>query len=222
MAIGEEHINVQLPYKNGNGSSNKSQWGMKLEFLRIIRTRQLQSDIHAIQFFGHKLPESTTDYANWILAVDQEIGTWEQGSLSDSNERDWFANEILATRLILHRPCLRNPTPLEFSTAEVVKTAIGIINGAWKLLQTGYLVFPFHNVYQGFHAGLVLLYSTKHRSETCQAYNLHVKIVEALNLLSRVFVSPQQYTPFYVPAFLCTCLSNELCRRPWWRDGQQP
>lgn len=164
--------------------------------MNLIRFRRLQTEIHTVQFFGHRLPESVMDYDKWVEATDREIQNWQDHALSSHKVApDWFTNAVCATRLMLHRPCLRNATPSDPSILEVVKTAISMVNNSWKLTQTGYLIFPFHNVYNGFHASIVLLYAITYRAEIYHSSHLYGQVLDALSLLTRVFVSSHVLSP---------------------------
>ncbi|KAH6673871.1 fungal-specific transcription factor domain-containing protein [Halenospora varia] len=195
IAISDEHIKVALPseYEDSYIAPDglifdQTHQRKRTQFLNLIRFRRLQTEIHTVQFFSHRLPESVMDYDKWVEATDREIQNWQDHALSSHKVApDWFTNAVCATRLMLHRPCLRNATPSDPSILEVVKTAISMVNNSWKLTQTGYLIFPFHNVYNGFHAGIVLLYAIKYRAEIYHSSHLYGQVLDSLSLLTRVF-----------------------------------
>ena len=186
-------------------------------FLNVIRLRRLQTSIHAVQFFGHALPESVTDHNEWVATMDREIQNWQNHALSSHRATpDWFANAVSVARLTLHRPYLKKATLSDSSVLEVVKTAISIVNTSWKLSQTGYLIYPFHNVYNGFHAGLVLLYAMKYRAEIHHSAGFLEEVTEALSLLTQLFVSTHILS-FYPTYSYGLTNRNSL---HWQRDGQ--
>ncbi len=130
------------------------------------------------------------DYNDWVETTGMRIQKWQEDAIrGQETAPDWFTNAARVTRLMLHRPCSINTTLSDPSISEVVESAISIVNGCWKCYETGYLVFPFHNVYNGFHAGLVMLYAMKHHTEVYHSWDSYGKVVEALNLLNEVFVS---------------------------------
>ncbi|KAG9234312.1 fungal-specific transcription factor domain-containing protein [Amylocarpus encephaloides] len=218
VAIAEDQINVKLPTEyediciSSTGLKEDKRYRRnKTQFLDLIRFRRLQSDIHAVQFFGQKLPESSLDYNAWVMATDEELQNWLQhASSSHKTIPDWFENAVSAMRLMLHRPCRRNPIPSDTSMKEVVETAISVVSGCSRLGQTGYLIYPLHNVYNGFHSGLVLLFALKHRAEIFQSSNLYLKVVESLELLTNVFASLPERWP---AAINTACHFNDLKAR---------
>lgn len=142
-----------------------------------------------VQFFGYALTDSATNYDDWVLLMDMQIQNLHEKTLSiDGMTVDWFTNAVRHMRLMLHRPCPRNPTPSSVSIKAALTAAVGIAHGSWDLIQGGYLIFPFNNVYNTFQAGLVMLYALKHHFQIVSANSLHSEIMEALDLISRLFV----------------------------------
>lgn len=171
----------------------------RAHFLYHIRLRQLQTKVHIVQYFGYPLTDSAPSYGDWVILMEREIQNLH-GTVTSSNGTgvDWFTNAIRHTRLMLYRPCPRNPTPSSFSIKSAVTAAVGIVHGCWDLIHSGYLIFPFHNVYNAFQSGLVMLYALKHHFQIVSANSLHSEIMEALELTPRLFVSIIPFSPLSI------------------------
>ncbi|KAF8852435.1 hypothetical protein BDZ45DRAFT_749614 [Acephala macrosclerotiorum] len=74
VAISDEHIKVNLPFESEHNHTSPN-------------------SIHAVQFFGHQLPDSVLDYNQWVEATDKEIENSQDHALSSHKAApDWFTN----------------------------------------------------------------------------------------------------------------------------------
>jgi hypothetical protein len=130
-------------------------------------------------------------YEDWVISVEGRISAWEQSAWLNNQGTgapDWFSQVIWQCRLMVRRPCPRNPNPTEKSITACFEAAIGTLRGSWELAQSGYLQCPFHNIHNGIEAGTIILYALNHYQKLLLEVYGDRKIIELVHQVSGILV----------------------------------
>jgi hypothetical protein len=198
FTLKDEYINTKFPsvYEDSKIHPDRIETGgprVKFQFLNFIRFRQIQSEICSVQYFNRQLENSS--YTDWMTDMERKIQNLQEDILSMvETAPDWFSHSVWQNRLMLHRPCSRNPNPAKESMKACFEAAIGVAQGCWLTMQSGYLTFVFHLVHNAFEAGATMLYLLKEDPVTFRALYGNSEIIKHLTQLSGVFVSSTPLT----------------------------
>ncbi|RFU32286.1 hypothetical protein B7463_g4066, partial [Scytalidium lignicola] len=188
FSIEDEYINVKFPsaYEDSCIRSDRivrDGRRSKAQFLNYVRFRQMQSEIYAVQFLNRQF--TLPSYELWVAEMKQRIVDWR----SDVDATpDWFSFAFNQCFFMLYRPCPRNPLPSEEFMIECFKAAVIMSRGCWELSQTGYLQFPFHNLHNGFEAGVAILCTLRHHPDAIRTRYGNKTVAEILQQLSGLFI----------------------------------
>lgn len=182
FAIRSENVQVPFPSRTSTNSiytSNSSQ-----QFINAVRYRQIQSEICGVQFC--RKPFSNPSYDLWVIEMEQKALDWRKQALDHSDAMPgWFDFGSWYNLLMLHRPCLTNPSPSHKSIVSCFTATQSFVRGSWNAVESASLNFAWHGVHNCFEAGIVLLYSIKYYSELFQPDG-EIGIAAALDVLGQV------------------------------------
>ncbi|KIW32556.1 uncharacterized protein PV07_04087 [Cladophialophora immunda] len=187
----DEHINTQYPSEYEDCCIRRdhidtSGRRIKFQFLNVVRFRQIQSEICSVQYFNRPLGDLT--YDQWQTEVEGRIEQLHQDILSMiETAPEWLLPCVWNNRVMLHRPCCRNPNPSKQSLRACFHAAFHMAKGCWSTAQTSYLTFTFHIVHNAFEAGTTMLYILKEKPTIARALFPNQEIVSNLTHLSAVF-----------------------------------
>ncbi|SPO01216.1 uncharacterized protein DNG_03963 [Cephalotrichum gorgonifer] len=194
VALSDQHITTRLPYDGGSPHADLKESlrqeprdKMARQFLIHCRLRILQSEIHAIQFFDHPLPDDIESYASWVQTTADRIQMLAEKVASDCPTASWLIAATQQCRVLLYRPSSRNIAVSESSLLNTVTASIQLIDSYINLAQAGGLVLAFEIANSSFQAGMVMLYALRnHASELSHASMIEV-VQKALEALSKLF-----------------------------------
>ncbi|EPE04123.1 monocarboxylate transporter [Ophiostoma piceae UAMH 11346] len=238
IALSDEHITTQLPYRGGDPHKTtvnshvhgpslcKKQHQKETEFLLHTRVRVLQSSIHAVQFFDHRLPDNVDDYNAWVLQTEQAIqrlanlANPEGKAIVDgacgSSSIQWLLSAAYQCRVLLNRPCSRNLTVSEPSLLAAVTAAIQLLTSYEALAGAGGFLITFEIANSAFHSGIFLLFALRNHAGQLKEAVLFDNAQRALQLLIALLNTLSKRWPAlgdtsaYVQELLDTNLRNPL------------
>jgi hypothetical protein len=159
-------------------------------FLRHVRSRQIQSEIFAVNFQGKE--PGILPYADWVKAKDAELLEWRQSldplQHNTSTGFDWFDFVTFTGQLYLHMHCPRNPHPDSTSTLAGFEAAAGVTGGFHRMLHRGFLKFDWHCAHQAMDAGALLVRLVKDDYQTLLRWHSSLHINQVLSQFTEVLV----------------------------------
>lgn len=231
MALSDEHITTRLPYSGGvshkladfsqHHSATKEHL-KEMQFILHVQLRILQSQIHAIQFFDHPLPDESKNYDDWWHEVHQRIQSLAEAAKSlkqnpfhyGISSMSWLESATLHCLVLLNRPSSRNLMVSESSLLTGVSAAVRLMSSYEDLAGTGGYLATYEIANSAFHAGIFLLYAVRnHFSELQQSFSLDEpqlalqKLVGLLETLSRQWPALQD-TSAYIQELMETNMRN--------------
>ncbi|KAK7413363.1 hypothetical protein QQX98_007740 [Neonectria punicea] len=194
IALSDEHITTQLPFKGGHPHANLDEYTPGIshahkekQFLIQTHVCLIQSEIHAVQFFDHPIPDHAADYETWVHKTEALVRNLVEQVRADGVATPWLVSAAHQCQVLLHRPCSRNLAVSESSLVAAATASINLINSSLESVITGGFVVVFELANSTFQAGMVLLYALRnHASELHQA-SLTTHSESALQDLGKLF-----------------------------------
>ncbi|EXJ94381.1 hypothetical protein A1O1_02775 [Capronia coronata CBS 617.96] len=202
FAIRDENIEVEFPSapattdddddddndNNNNNGEQSPDTRDHIRFFNTLRSRQIQSEISGVQFCNKSF--TNPSYADWVVEMDQMVLDWRSQAVNMSdNLPDWFDFGTWYSVLMLHRPCLPNPSPDADSTIACFTATENLVGQYWENSRNQRSKFPWHTVHNCFEAGIVLLYNIGRSPElfTSEAPIGVARSLDVLNRISNIF-----------------------------------
>ncbi|KAH7000673.1 fungal-specific transcription factor domain-containing protein [Ilyonectria destructans] len=196
IALADEHITTQLPFNGGRASARldrpipgMSHVHKEKQFLIQTQMCLVQSQIHAVQFFDHPIPDHISDYESWIQQTEEAVLNLVQHVKADGVATTWLVSAAHQCQVLLHRPCSRNIAVSESSLTAAVSASIQLINTSLESAIAGGFVIVFELANSAFQAGMVLLYALRNHANEVQQASLASNSQNALDGLVQLFVS---------------------------------
>ncbi|CAG9953250.1 unnamed protein product [Clonostachys rosea f. rosea IK726] len=202
--VSDDHITVALPgcgnegnhaaeaftsYTDGRLSTN--------HFVLQIQLCQLQSEIYEIKFFGRAIPDQFSSYDHWVENMEERIRSTLNLSVSSINGAipQWITNDAHQSQNLLHRPHPGSMVPSPASLLVATTSAISLINGYHKTIQTQRLAWTFAVVNNTFQAAIVLLYIFGNYASIIREASLENELLSALDTVMAILNLGSQRWP---------------------------
>ncbi|KAJ9647549.1 hypothetical protein H2204_000178 [Knufia peltigerae] len=251
LGIAEQFIGVQAPgcedcLQTPNNEVQQPQPSdritspgrIAIEFVRVVRLRQLQSEIFQVRFMGHKSSRAITE-DEWVGLIEKRAMDWlhqlkntgrhdgeSQDALAGDAEGDeyepgWGLVGYYQALLLLYRPCPVEPEPSEVKLVKCFEAALKLGATTFDYLKKGRLLLPWHGTNQCMQAALVLLFAIKRARRRLVEEKGTAEILQSITLFTTLFAFlSQSWSEAVKFGALYEKLQGEIVRellRPWDR-----
>ncbi|KAF4471294.1 neutral amino acid permease [Fusarium albosuccineum] len=192
VAISDDHITTQLPFKGGCPHKNLGSFLEHMppvheekQFLIHTQMCLIQSEIHGVQFFDQPIPDEEVNHTAWVQKSKESVHTLLRYASSEGIVTPWLISAAQQCQILLHRPCSRDIAVSEASLIEAATASIHLVNTLLKSSLAGGFVFTFELANSAFQGGMILLYALRNHTAQVQQATLADDSNLALENLSR-------------------------------------
>ncbi|KAJ3546898.1 hypothetical protein NM208_g1784 [Fusarium decemcellulare] len=194
VAISDDHITTQLPFKGGRPHKNLDSFLEHMppvheekQFLIHTQMCLIQSEIHGVQFFDQPIPDQEVDHTAWVQKSKESVHALLRYASSEGVITPWLISAAQQSQILLHRPCSRDIAVSEASLIEAATASIHLVNTSLKSSLAGDFVFTFELANSAFQGGMILLYALRNHTAQVQQATLADESNLALENLCRLF-----------------------------------
>ncbi|KAF5004539.1 hypothetical protein FDECE_8971 [Fusarium decemcellulare] len=160
VAISDDHITTQLPFKGGRPRTNLDSFLEQMppaheekQFLIHTQMCLIQSEIHGVQFFDQPIPHQESDHTAWVQRSKESVHALLRHASSEGIITPWLISAAQQCQILLHRPCSRDIAVSEASLIEAATASIHLVNTSLKSSLVGGFVFTFELANSAFQGG---------------------------------------------------------------------